>query len=370
MEKSKVYFTDMRVSYNGDNLLQKLKKLIKKAGIESIDFKNKFTAIKIHFGEPGNLSYLRPNFAKTVVEVIKAQGGKPFLTDCNTLYVGMRKNALDHLDCAMENGFNYNTCGCQVIIGDGLKGTDEADVPLEGTTFVKSAKIGKAIMDADIIISMNHFKAHEMLGVGGAIKNLGMGCGSRAGKMEQHCTGKLTVDQSICKGCKICAKNCGQNAITYQENGKAYIDQEKCVGCGRCLGACNFDAIQAPNFHSCEDVSMKMAEYAKAVVQNRPHFHISFVMQVSPFCDCHPKNDTAIIPDVGILASFDPVALDTACAELCNKQPIIPGCLIDKEENKGQDYFHAISPATNWKVCLEHAQKIGIGTMDYELIRM
>ncbi|MBR5690418.1 MAG: DUF362 domain-containing protein, partial [Verrucomicrobia bacterium] len=215
-----------------------------------------------------------------------------------------------------------------------------------------------------------HFKAHEMLGIGGAIKNLGMGCGSRAGKMEQHCTGKLTVDQSICKGCKICAKNCGQNAITYQENGKAYIDQEKCVGCGRCLGACNFDAIQAPNFHSCEDVSMKMAEYAKAVVQNRPHFHISFIMQVSPFCDCHPKNDTAIIPDVGILASFDPVALDTACAELCNKQPIIPGCLIDKEENKGQDYFHAISPATNWRVCMEHAQKIGIGTMDYELIRM
>ncbi len=370
---SKVFYTDMRVDYNGAGLLTKLQRLIKKAGIETIDFDGKFVAIKIHFGETGNLSFLRPNFAKTVVEVVKAKGGKPFLTDCNTLYVGYRRNALDHLDAAMMNGFNYNTCGCQILIADGLKGTDETEVVPEGAQYVKTAKIGKAIMDADIVISMNHFKAHEMLGVGGAIKNLGMGCGSRAGKMEQHCCGKPVVDQAVCKGCRVCSRNCGQDAISFGENGKAMIDHEKCVGCGRCIGACNFDAISNPDWNSCYDLSAKMAEYAKAVVQNRPHFHINFVMQVSPFCDCHPKNDIAIIPDVGIFASFDPVALDTACAEMCNKQPLIPGCLIDKEENrahKHDDYFHAISSCTNWRDSLEYSQKLGIGTMQYELVRV
>ena len=156
MEKSKVYFTDMR-AHPGLNLLDKLEKMIKRAGIESIDFEGKFVAVKIHFGELGNLSYLRPNYAKRVVEVIKSLGGKPFLTDCNTLYVGARKNALDHLECAAENGFNPTTCGCHILIADGLKGQDERLVPVNGE-YVKEAKIGQAIMDADIFISLNHFK--------------------------------------------------------------------------------------------------------------------------------------------------------------------------------------------------------------------
>lgn len=229
MTKSKVYFTDMHTK-QGVSLLDKLEKLIKAAGIADINFNNKFVAIKIHFGELGNLAFLRPNFAKRVVDVIKPLGGKPFLTDCNTLYVGTRKNALDHLDTAYENGFSPLSVGCQVIIADGLKGTDEKIVPLSGTEFVKEAKIGHAIMDADIFISLNHFKGHELTGFGGAIKNIGMGCGSRAGKMEQHQSGKPDVDADKCAKCRACAKICAQDAISYDEQGIAHIDHNKCVG--------------------------------------------------------------------------------------------------------------------------------------------
>ncbi len=194
MEKAKVYYTSMRTGFNC-GLLDKLKKLIKKAGIGTIDFDGKYTAIKIHFGEPGNLAFLRPNYAKAVADVVKELGGRPFLTDCNTLYVGGRKNALDHLDSAYTNGFSPFSTGCHVLIADGLKGTDEVYVPVEGGEYVKEAKIGRAVMDADVFISLAHFKGHEATGFGGAMKNIGMGCGSRAGKMEMHSAGKPHIDQ-------------------------------------------------------------------------------------------------------------------------------------------------------------------------------
>ena len=184
MEKSKVYFTDLRTK-PGLNLLDKLERLVKKAGIENIDFKNKFVAIKIHFGEPGNLAYIRPNYARRMVQIIKGLKGMPFLTDSNTLYTGRRANAIEHLEAAMENGFNPLTVGCNIIIADGIKGTDYREIEIHGKHCEK-AKIGAAIADADIIISMNHFKGHEMTGFGGAIKNLGMGSGSRGGKLEMH----------------------------------------------------------------------------------------------------------------------------------------------------------------------------------------
>lgn len=201
MSASKVYFTDMRCPV-GTGLLDKLKKLIEKAGIDSIDMDNKFVAIKIHFGEPGNLSFLRPNFAKVVADKVTSLGGRPFLTDCNTLYVGRRKHALEHLAAAQENGFSPLSTGCQMIIADGLKGTDEMEVPLEGCDHFQSAFIGRAIMDADIFISLTHFKGHELTGFGGAIKNIGMGCGSRAGKMAMHSIGKPSIDPEKCRGCK------------------------------------------------------------------------------------------------------------------------------------------------------------------------
>ena len=198
-EKATVYFTDFHTIAFGDGLPTKLKKLIRKAGIGSIDMDGKFVAIKMHFGELGNISYLRPNYAKAVVDVIKELGGKPFLTDCNTMYPGSRKNALEHLECAWQNGLTPLTVGCPIIIGDGLKGTDDIAVPVAGGEYIKEAKIGRAVMDADVFISLTHFKGHEMTGFGGTIKNIGMGCGSRAGKTEQHCSGKPHIKERKCR---------------------------------------------------------------------------------------------------------------------------------------------------------------------------
>ena len=374
MEKSKVYYSDLR-ALPGTNLLVKLQRLIRRAGIGEIDMENKMVAIKIHFGEPGNLSYLRPNYAKAVADVIKELGGRPFLTDCNTLYVGRRKNALDHIDAAYENGFTPFSTGCNVIIADGLKGTDDVEVPVVGGELIKSAKIGRAIMDADVFITLSHFKGHESTGFGGCLKNIGMGCGSRAGKMEQHNSGKPTVDHEVCRGCHICARNCAHGAISFGEDGKASIDHNKCVGCGRCLGACNFDAIYNENSSANDELNKKIAEYSKAVVDGRPNFHINLVIDVSPYCDCHAENDAPIIPDVGMFASFDPVALNQACADACNKMPVMPGSLLDDEMHAEHfcdhhDHFSNTSPETNWKVCLEHAEKIGLGSREYELIKV
>ncbi len=377
MANSKVYFTDMR-ALPGTNLLKKLEKLVRTAGIEQIDFKDKFTAIKIHFGEPGNLAYLRPNYAKVIVDVVKSLEGKPFLTDCNTLYVGRRKDALEHLEAAYENGYSPFSTGCHVIIADGLKGTDETIVPINGE-LVKEAKIGTAIMDADIFISLNHFKGHEMTGFGGALKNIGMGCGSRAGKMEQHSNGKPEVLASACKKCKACAKNCAHGAITFDASGIASINHDKCVGCGRCIGACTFNAVTTPWDAAEEDLNKKMAEYAHAVIKDRPHFHISLVIDVSPYCDCHAENDAAVIPDVGMFASFDPVALDRACADACNKETGFQNSFIGDKlaecresscecKHEHKDHFKVMHSNTDWEVCLNHAQKLGIGSQDYDLI--
>ena len=372
MEKkpSVVYFTNFRAR-PGTSVLQKLEKLIRAAGIGNIDMEKKMVAIKIHFGEPGNLAYLRPNYAKVVADVVKSLGGMPFLTDCNTLYVGRRKNALDHMDAAYENGFSPFSTGCHVIIADGLKGTDDVEVPVEGGQYVTTAKIGRAVMDADVFISLNHFKGHESTGFGGAIKNIGMGCGSRRGKMEQHNSGKPTVDQELCRGCHVCAKNCAHGAISFTDN-KASIDHNKCVGCGRCIGACNFDAVYNGNWAANAQLNCKMAEYAKAVVDGRPNFHISLVMDVSPYCDCHAESDVPIVPDVGMFASFDPVALDQACADACQAQPIMGGSLLDDNMKAPGfvdhgDIFTNTTPESEWESCLAHAEKIGLGVREYEV---
>ena len=373
MSASKVYFTDMRCPV-GTGLLDKLKKLIEKAGIDSIDMDSKFVAIKIHFGEPGNLSFLRPNFAKVVADKVTSLGGRPFLTDCNTLYVGRRKHALEHLAAAQENGFSPLSTGCQMIIADGLKGTDEMEVPLEGCDHFQSAFIGRAIMDADIFISLTHFKGHELTGFGGAIKNIGMGCGSRAGKTDQHSNGKAQIVSALCRGCKKCMKECANNGLEFNpETKKMRVITENCVGCGRCLGACNFDAISFEQDSAVADLNRRMAEYAKAVVDGRPQFHVSLVMDITPNCDCHDENDTYILPDVGIFASFDPVALDQACADACLKQKPLPGsqlwdnmCRSDFVDLK--DHFRNSRPESEWQSCLEHAEKIGLGSREYELV--
>ncbi len=368
MDKSKVYFTDFRAK-QGMNVLQKLDRLIREAGIDKIDFKNKFVAIKIHFGEPGNIAYLRPNFAKVVADYVKEKGGYPFLTDCNTLYVGRRKNGLEHIDTAYENGFTPFSTGCNVIIGDGIKGLSEVYVPVRNGELCEKAIIGKEIMEADIVISLAHFKGHEMTGFGGALKNIGMGCGSRAGKMDMHSASGPKVKTDKCVGCGSCMRNCAHGAISIVDK-KAVIDRDKCAGCGRCIGACPFDAMAYIGDSSVEITSKKMAEYAMAVLDGRENFHINIVNNVSPYCDCHSENDVPIVPDIGMFASFDPVAIDVACADAVNAQPVMPNSILAERDQCHHDHFTDTHPVTNWKYCVDHAEKIGLGTKEYELIEI
>ena len=301
-----------------------MKAVAKAAGIEKIDFKDKFTAIKMHFGEPGNLAFLRPNYAAGMAELVRSLGGKPFLTDANTLYSGGRSNAVDHLDSAMRNGFNRISAGCDVIIADGLKGTECRELPVEGGTYCKTAKIGAAIADSDVLIALSHFKGHEQTGFGGALKNMGMGCASVAGKLELHSSSKP-------------------------------IDYTKCVGCGQCVALCQYESAVLKDWDTSETLNGKIAEYTKAIIAGRPCFYVSFIVNVSPECDCWNHNDAAIVPDLGIAASFDPVALDQACADMVMAAPALPGSKLEKnhphEHLCGEDKFHILHPDTNWQFC-------------------
>lgn len=373
MEKAKVYYTDFRAKI-GEGLPTKLKRLIKAAGIGDIDMDGKFVAVKMHFGELGNLSFLRPNYARAVVDVVKEFGGVPFLTDCNTLYPGSRKNTIEHLYCAWENGFTPMTVGCPIIIGDGLKGTDDIEVPVEGGEYIDKAKIGRAVMDADIFISLSHFKGHETTGFGGAIKNIGMGCGSRAGKKAQHMNGQPEIDHELCRGCRACLRECANDGLSFDESTrKMSINTQNCVGCGRCIGACNFDAIAFANYAATKDLNCRMAEYTKAVIQNRPNFHVSLIVDVSPNCDCHAENDAPILPNIGMFASFDPLALDQACVDACLKATPLPNSQLAEAMEKEDfcdhhDHFENTTPNSEYKTCLAHAEKIGLGTRDYEIV--
>lgn len=374
---SKVYFTDLRAT-QGSNLLQKLERMVRRAGIEGLDVKDKLVALKIHFGELGNVAYIRPNYAAVIVNIVKSMGGKPFLTDCNTLYSGSRSNGVDHMHTAMVNGFNPIATGCDVLIADGLRGKDERIIDIGGT-YCPQPKIGAAIAEADVIVSLSHFKGHEMAGFGGAMKNLGMGCGSVAGKEEMHATAQPRVETERCIGCKICEKNCAHDAIHVTDR-KATIDYDHCVGCGQCVALCKQEAVVMGSTESGVILNYKIAEYAKAVLNGKPHFHIAFIMNVSPECDCWAHNDAAIVPDLGMAASFDPVALDQACADMVNAAPILAtdNMLTEKQhahhhhhhDGDDADKFHVLHPDTNWQSCLQYAEKLDIGEREYELIKV
>ena len=376
MEPSKVFFTDFRTTAFGENMPAKLKRLARAAGIADIDMDGKFVAIKMHFGELGNVSFLRPNYARAIVDLVKELGGKPFLTDCNTMYPGFRKNALEHLECAWQNGFTPISVGCPIIIADGLKGTDDIAVPVAGGEYTKEALIGRAIMDADVFISLTHFKGHEMTGFGGTIKNIGMGCGSRAGKTDQHSNGKPVIDPEKCRGCRRCQRECANGGLVYDAGTKKMqVDYGHCVGCGRCLGACNFDAIDFSQDQALSILNAKMAEYTKAVVSGRDCFHLSLIVDVSPYCDCHSENDAPILPDIGMFASKDPVAIDQACADACLAAEPLPNSLLcDHMHAEGfhdhHDHFKNTTPESEWETQLIHGEKIGLGSRRYELIRI
>ena len=389
---SQVCFADMHAKA-GDSILAKFERLIEKAGIDQIDFKDKFVAVKVHFGEVGNMAFLRHQYAKVLCDHIKARGGKPFLTDCNTLYVGYRNNALNHLDAAFINGYNPLSTGVHTIIADGLRGTDEREIPVVGGEYVKEAKIGAAVAEADIIVSLTHFKGHVNAGFGGALKNIGMGCGSKKGKMEMHSSGTPRIDGGKCIGCGMCVDHCANDGV-HVVDGTAVIDEGHCVGCGYCIAYCPAGAIMTKWDEAKPVMNKKIAEYTKAVLDGKPSFHVSLVLDVSPDCDCERHNDVPVIPNVGMFASFDPVALDQACVDAANKQPVILGSKADPQVKEasasdhmdgaraipeqaysehaagddGHDVFRMVHPDTDWAAGLDHAVKLGIGTREYELV--
>ena len=367
MSSSKVYFTDFHTSPS-QNLLQKLEKLLKSAGIESIDFSKKMVAVKIHFGEPGNLAYIRPNYAAVVIRMIKEMEGLPFLTDSNTLYKGRRSDAVNHLQSAMENGFNPMAVGCNVIIADGVKGSDYREIEINQKN-CKTAKIGAAIADADIFISINHFKGHEVTGFGGALKNIGMGSGSIGGKLVMHSDANPEIIRDNCTGCSMCVLNCNYGAVELDDQNIAVIDHSKCTGCGQCIAMCQYNAAQPQQWDSV-GTQEKIMEYSLAVLKGKPSFHINFITDVSPYCDCWAFNDVPIVHNIGMLASSDPVAIDKACADLVNGAAVIKESVIGETYQEGGDKFSTIFPKTDWKSGIVYAEKIGLGNQQYELIKI
>ncbi len=366
---SKVFFSDMRTGHK-ENLFDKIAKLLAMAGLAKVVTAGDLTAIKIHFGEKGNHTYLRPVFARRVVEEIKKLGALPFLTDSSTLYPGQRKEAVSALICAIENGFGYDCVGAPLVISDGLRGVTETAVAVAGE-MLREAYIGTEIVEADSIVTMTHFKCHELTGFGGAIKNIGMGCASRKGKMVQHSTVAPVVAQKNCTGCGICPRSCAHDAITIN-GGKATIDPQKCAGCSRCITVCPVKAINIQWNEAADQVMRKMAEYAKGALTGKEGkaIYISFITQVSPACDCYGHSDAPIVNDIGICASMDPVAIDQACADLVNGARGNEGSALQTGHEPGGDKFRGCWPDIPWEVQLEHAEKVGLGSRVYELVRV
>lgn len=368
---SKVYFASLRSNSKKNNLSNKIRKLFDQGGLESVIKNGDQTAIKIHFGEKGNNGYINPIFVRQIVEKIKDQGGKPFLTDTNTLYTGSRTNSVDHLVTAIENGFAYSVVNAPIIIADGLFSKNSMDVEVDLKNFDK-VKIAGEIYNSNSMIVMSHCKGHGVAGFGGAIKNLAMGCATAAGKQIQHSDTKPEVDIQKCIGCGICINWCPQNSIEINEENRAQINYEECIGCAECTTACNYRAVKV-QWETNNDVFLeKMAEYAYGSIKNKKSKvgYINFVMNVTPLCDCVPFSDAPIVRDIGVLASLDPVALDKACYDLINNEAPLPNSQVDIKLKPGEDKFKHIHNKVNPAYIFEYAEKIGLGTRNYELIEI
>ena len=362
-----VFFADMRAGMR-ENLHTKLERLADRAGLPEIVNPGELVAIKLHFGEKGGHAYIRPTFVRRIVDQIKGAGGKPFLTDSSTLYPGERKEAVSALTCAIENGFAYAVVGAPLIMSDGLRGHSARRVAVPGE-LLSVVDIGQEILEADAMIVLSHFKCHELTGFGGAIKNLAMGCSSREGKLEQHSTVAPGISQKHCTACGACLKACAHDAIDLG-SGKAVIAEERCTGCGRCITICEPQAIRINWNEEASLVMKKMAEYSLGAVSGKTGkvLFINFITQVSPACDCYGHSDAPIVPDLGILASTDPVALDQACADLVNRARGLPDTAMQSGHEPGSDKFRGVYPKIDWEVQLEHGEKTGLGTREYELV--
>ncbi len=351
--QSTVWITDMSAR-PGRGLIDKTGEILRAAGLAGKIAPGDLTAVKLHFGERGNASFVRPVFVARVVEEIAAAGGRPFLTDTNTLYLGGRSNAVDHLRTAIRHGFAFAVAGAPVVIADGLRGESAVKVPVDGKIF-REVSLGAEIVHADALVAVTHFKGHELSGFGGVLKNLGMGCASRAGKLAQHSTVAPFVDPSRCTACGACVAHCPSGAIAVVDE-KALIDPKTCIGCADCIVICPEGTVRIDWNEAAPMVQRKMAEHAAGALRGKEGkcLFLTFVTQVSPFCDCYGSNDRPIAPDVGILASDDPVALDQACADQVIRAA-------------GRDPFRATHPSVDWADQLAHAEALGLGTRRYAL---
>jgi uncharacterized Fe-S center protein len=368
-EKPVVYFAPFT---SGVSKVDVLKKLLAAAEFSKTVSKDALTAVKLHFGEKGNDAYLRPIFIRAVVDEIKRCGGKPFLTDSNTLYVGSRKNAVDHLITAIENGFGYEVTGAPLIIADGLKSSDFREVSINGDYF-KTVDISSAIAEADALVVVSHFKGHVAAGYGGAIKNLAMGCAPARGKKAQHAV-RLEADEEKCIGCGRCYRNCPGRAISMSPNaaGKtvSHVDPSKCIGCCECMTVCPTKAMHmvwsGDEAQEKRSFNCRMAEYAWGAVKDKKRvIYINVMMDITPLCDCCGWSDAPIVPDIGFAFSTDPVAVDKACYDMVSAAEGMPG--EEHHFHSGDDKFALLHPQSMPHAQFEHGEKIGMGSTDYEL---
>lgn len=364
---SKVFAMDLRTSLQ-ENLYVKLDRLLDVAGFDEIVKERHLVAIKLHFGEKGNTAYIPPIHLRHLVNRIKNLGGKPFLTDTNTLYVGSRTNSVDHLSTAIENGFAFAVAGAPLTIADGLRGNSGVAVAVNLPLY-EEVYIGADVVHADSLISAAHFKGHELAGFGGTIKNLGMGCASRRGKLAQHCEISPEFDAKKCIGCGECVAHCSADAIELVKK-KAIKDSDKCIGCGECIAVCPEEAVSIPWDSDTARFQKKMVEYTVGVLKGKEErsIFLNFVTKVTPQCDCYGYSDTPLVKDLGILASRDLVAIDQAAVDLVNAQPALADCCLETNRGPGEDKFRGVYPHIDWSIQLGYAEELGLGTRDYELI--
>jgi uncharacterized Fe-S center protein len=363
---SKVYAMDLRANLQ-ENLYVKLDRLLDAVGIEEIIKERHLVAIKLHFGEKGNTAYIPPTHLRHLVNRVKNSEGKPFLTDTNTLYVGTRTNSADHLTTAIENGFAYAVAGAPLTIADGLRGTSDVAVSVNLPIY-EEVYIGADVVHADALVSAAHFKGHELSGFGGTIKNLGMGCASRRGKLAQHCEISPEFNAKKCIGCGECVDHCPADAIELVKK-KALKDSEKCIGCGECVAVCPEEAVSIPWDSDTARFQKKMVEYTVGVLKGKEERTIclNFVTRVTPQCDCYGYSDTPLVRDLGILASRDPIAIDQAAVDLVNAQPALADCCLENNRGPGEDKFRGVYPHIDWSVQLGYAEELRLGSRVYEL---